>query len=361
MKISKNIAVLPGDGIGPEIMYETLRVLDAVAHKFDHKFYYSEGKIGGQAYDICKSHCPEETLKICRNADAILFGSVGGPVNEQHLPKWKNCEINSILKIRKNFSLNINIRPIHVYNDIASICPLKMENIKNGIDFVIFRELTGGIYFGRHTSCVKNDIRTASDTCIYTEEQIYQIAIAAFNAAQLRRKKLCSVDKANVLSTSKLWRDILNEVSKDYPDIELSHMLVDNCAMQLIINPQEFDVIVTENMFGDIISDLAAALPGSLGLVPSASLNANGVGLYEPSGGSAPEIAGRGIANPCAQILSAALMLRYSFSMHKEAKAIEDAVKTTIASGVMTIDLSKNKAFNTTEFVDFVISHIEQQ
>ncbi len=356
--MNKKIAVLAGDGIGPEVMTETLRVLAVIASKFSHNFEYLQGKIGGQAYDSYQNHCPEETMQICRKADAILFGSVGGPVTEQQQPKWKNCEANSILKLRRHFNLNINIRPIVVYPELSGISPLKSQTIHEGIDCVIFRELTGGIYFGRHEQSIIDKQRQAVDDCIYTEQQIQSILHAAFKAAQSRRKKLCSVDKANVLATSKLWREVSEEISKDYPDVQLTHMLVDNCAMQMVINPQQFDVIVTENMFGDIISDLAAALPGSLGLIPSASLNAHGLGLYEPSGGSAPEIAGKGIANPCAQILSAAWMLKLSFGLAKEAQLIENAVKSTIASGIMTADLHKTSCVSTAKFVDAVITHI---
>ncbi|MFT3741447.1 MAG: 3-isopropylmalate dehydrogenase [Gammaproteobacteria bacterium] len=357
--MNKKIAVLAGDGIGPEVMTETLRILDVIAQKFHHQFEYIEGKIGGQAYDDHQTHCPKQTLQICQQADAILFGSVGGPVSEQQQPKWKNCEANSILKLRQHFNLNINIRPVVVYPELAQLCPLKSEISQQGIDCVIFRELTGGIYFGRHEQSVINGERQAFDDCTYREAQIQSIVRAAFKAAQSRCKKVCSVDKANVLATSKLWREIAEETSKEFPDVTLTHMLVDNCAMQLVIHPQQFDVIVTENLFGDIISDLAAALPGSLGLIPSASLNAQGLGLYEPSGGSAPDIAGKGIANPCAQILSAAWMLNLSFGMITEAKMIENAVKSTIASGIVTADLSKTKAVTTSAFVDAVIRHLD--
>lgn len=358
--MSKKIAVLAGDGIGPEVMYQALRVIDSVGTKYKHRFEFNEGKIGGQAYDEHENHCPDETLQLCRDADCILFGSVGGPVDQQHHPKWQNCETNSILKLRKQFDLNINIRPVTIYPTLANNCPLKTEILQGGIDCVIFRELTGGIYFGEHKRFIQNNQRSATDECKYDEQQIETVTHAAFKAAKLRRKKVCSVDKANVLATSKLWREVVNEVAQNYPDVELVHMLVDNCAMQLVLNPQQFDVIVTENMFGDIISDLAAALPGSVGLVPSASLNKDGLGLYEPSGGSAPEIAGKDIANPCAQILSAAMMLRYSFGMEKEAAVIEEAVKATISNGVLTKDLvqDESQSVTTTKFTDQVILHI---
>lgn len=358
--MKKKIAILAGDGIGPEVMHESLRVLSAIAEKFNHEFEYLNGKIGGDAYDTYQSHCPEETLQLCHSTDAILFGSVGGPITAQHLPKWQNCEANSILKLRKYFNLNINIRPIHVYPELKHLCPLKPEIIQNGIDVVIFRELTGGLYFGQHQQMQTEQQRSALDECIYQEDQIAPIAHAAFKAARLRHKKLCSVDKANVLATSKLWRAVMNEVAKAYPDVELTHMLVDNCAMQIILNPQQFDVIVTENMFGDIISDLAAALPGSLGLIPSASLNNQGLGLYEPSGGSAPDIAGQGIANPCAQILSAALMLNYSFGLHNEATLITRAIQSTLNRGILTQDLDKTQKISTRMFVDAVIDEMSE-
>jgi 3-isopropylmalate dehydrogenase len=357
MHIKKNIAILAGDGIGPEVMTQTLRVLDAIAKKFHHQFNYTEALIGGAAFDHYQEHCPIDTLNICEKSDAILFGSVGGPIDQQHLPKWQGCEVNSILKLRKSFNFNVNIRPFQVYPEFTAYCPLKPEIIGDGINFLVFRELLGGIYFGRHEQLVKNNQRMAIDECTYDEQQIASIAHAAFKTAQLRTKQLCSVDKANVLASSKLWREVVSEVGQAYPDVKLTHMLVDNCAMQMVIHPRQFDVIVTENMFGDILSDLAAALPGSLGLIPSASLNTEGKGLYEPSGGSAPDIAGLGIANPCAQILSAAMMLRYSFNMLEEANQIETAVKTTIQQGILTRDLAINQAaaVDTKTFVDAVV------
>jgi 3-isopropylmalate dehydrogenase len=361
--MKKRIAVLSGDGIGPEVMQQTLRVLNCIAEKFDHHFEYVEGKIGGQAFSLYQSHLPDETLRICQSANAILFGSVGGPVDQQHLAKWQHCEVNSILKLRKHFNLSINIRPISVFPELAECSPLQKNKIKDGINLIIFRELTGGIYFGEHKQQKKDTIRTASDSCIYDEAQVKTIAHSAFQAAMGRNKKVCSVDKANVLATSKLWREVVNEVASHYPEVELTHMLVDNCAMQMILNPQQFDVIVTENMFGDILSDLAAALPGSLGLIPSASMNADGLGLYEPSGGSAPEIAGQGIANPCAQLLSAAMMLRHSFEMVNEAALIEAAIKSIIAQGIVTADLTndESKAKHTSQLTDCIIEYIETQ
>lgn len=350
----KKIAVLAGDGIGPEVMEQTLRVLGRVTSNFD----YIDAKIGGAAYDEYGDHCPAETIEVCEQADAILFGSVGGPVSEQHFDKWKGCEANSILKLRKHFDLAINVRPISVYPELATYCPLAAEKIKGGIDFVIFRELTGGIYFGEHRQYEEQGERFAFDGCVYNEQKITRIAHAAFKAAMLRNKKVCSVDKANVLATSKLWRAVMDDVSKAYPEIELTHLLVDNCAMQVVMNPKQFDVLVTENMFGDIISDLASVLPGSLGLIPSASLNNEGLGLYEPSGGSAPDIAGKNSANPCAQLLSAAMMLRYSFAMEKEVAAIESAIKNALQAGVVTRDIASDSSnvVSTSDFVDHVLS-----
>lgn len=358
--MKKKIAILSGDGIGPEVMQQTLRVLDKIAEKFNHQFEYLTADIGGAAYEKFNEHCSEQTLQICKKADAILFGSVGGPVHEQHLPKWKGCEAASILQLRKHFNFNINIRPIHIFPSLTAISSLKNHLIEQGIDILVFRELCGDIYFGRHEMLEENNLKTAKDEAVYNETQIQSIAAAAFAAAKVRGKKVVSVDKANVLATSKLWREIVAETGKQYPDIELSHMLVDNCAMQLVINPQQFDIILTANLFGDILSDLAAALTGSLGLTPSASLNAAGFGLYEPSGGSAPDIAGKNIANPTAQILSAAMMLQHSFGMTAEAHVIQSAVQQTLQSGIVTNDLAKGEqaAASTIEFTDYVIKFI---
>lgn len=358
--MNKTIAILAGDGIGPEIMNSAIKVLKVIEKKFKHKFNCIHADIGGAAYDKYGEHCPKQTLEVCQNADAILFGSVGGPVAEQHLSKWQNCETNSILKLRKLLNLNINIRPIKIYPNLVTNSPLKNNLLINKpVDISIFRELTGGIYFGEHKNNMQQNKRVASDECVYNEAQICNIVRSAFESALLRNNKLCSVDKANVLATSKLWREIVNEISLEYPDVAVTHMLVDNCAMQLIINPSQFDVIVTENMFGDIISDLAAAIPGSIGLLPSASLNDTNKGLFEPSGGSAPEIAGKNIANPIAQILSLSLLLRYSFKLEVEATAIEDAVKKTLDKGILTKDLAIDDLFVTTnEFTEAVINNI---
>jgi 3-isopropylmalate dehydrogenase len=339
--MKKIIAVLAGDGIGQEVMPQAIKILNAIANKYQHQFIIKEGYIGGAAYEKMGAHFPEETKVLCQNADAILFGSVGGPAQETQLPKWKDCEKNSILALRKTFKLQANIRPARVYQELAAICPLKENLISQGLEFIIVRELVGDIYFGEHRQWLQDNKRYASDVAEYNEDQIATVTHSAFQLAKNRRQKVTSVDKANVLDTSKLWREIVSEIAQEYPTIQLEHMLVDNCAMQLIINPKQFDVIVTSNLFGDILSDAAAALPGSLGLMPSASLNENGFGLYEPSGGSAPDIAGKNIANPIAQILSVALMLRYSFELHQEADAIEKAVLETLKAGFRTKDIAK--------------------
>lgn len=335
----KRIAVLAGDGIGEEVMEQALRVLELVGEMFHHNFGITKGLAGGAAYDQYGSHFPDVTKEICQNSDAILFGSVGGPVNQMHLEKWKNCEAKSILSIRKTFGFNANFRPVRVFPDLAEICPLKSQVIEQGVDMLFVRELLGDCYFGEHTTKVENGIRMASDVSSYTEEQIAEVAHVAFQAACKRRKKVTSVDKANVLDTSKLWRTVVHEVGQHYPDVELEDILVDNCAMQLIREPSRFDVLLLPNMFGDILSDAAAVLPGSLGLLASASFNREGFALYEPPGGSAQDIAGQGIANPIAQILCVALMLRYSFSLFEEAALIEKSVESVIKAGYRTRDI----------------------
>ena len=354
------IAILPGDGIGPEVMESAKSVLKLIEKKFNITFIFIEGLIGGAAYDKYNSHFPKETKKICLESDAILFGSVGGPINEQHTEKWKNCEANSILALRKTFSFHANLRPIKIYKELDNLCPLKKEIIAGGIDILILRELIGDIYFGEHKTYIKDNQKYATDIAEYSEDQITNIAHEAFKASQLRSKKVTSVDKANVLDTSKLWREVVSNISKDYPDVELEHMLVDNCAMQIIKNPRQFDVILTSNMFGDILSDAAAVLPGSLGLLPSASLNKDGFGLYEPSGGSAPDIAGKNIANPVAQILSAALMLRHSFQLENEAKCIEQAVLKTLKLRFRTGDIYEvgTKKLTCSDFTDEILKQI---
>jgi 3-isopropylmalate dehydrogenase len=357
------IAILSGDGIGPEIMEEALKVLKALGQKYHHSFEFKEGFIGGIAFEKTGTHFPRKTQEICASSDAILFGSVGGPFGEAHKPKWKNCEINSILTLRKTFNFHANFRPIKTFKELGNISPLKERVLGEGLDILIVRELTSGIYFGEHKEYLKNNIRIAQDQALYTEEEIRAVAHRAFAAAQTRRKKVTSVDKANVLSTSKLWRKVVSEVAETYADIQLEHMFVDNASMQLIQNPAQFDVLLTDNLFGDILSDAASAIPGSLGLTPSASLNAKGFGLYEPAGGSAPSLAGKNIANPIGQILSAAMMLRLSFSLEKEAQAIEKAIQETLREGYRTADISPkgNTVIGTREMAEEIIKRVNLQ
>ena len=354
------IAVLPGDGVGPEVMAQTLRVLEAITKKFKHKIEINHGLVGGAAFEKFNSHLPDETLELCRNSDAILFGSVGGPINQASLPKWKNCEVNALLGIRKAFSFYANLRPCDVYPDLVHICPLKDQLVNSGTSILIVRELLGDLYFGAKNKGINERGRYATDLCEYNEVQIANIAKIAFNSAKSRRSKVVSVDKANVLESSKLWREVVNEVARDYPEIALEHMLVDNCAMQLVRNPSQFDVILTSNMFGDILSDIGSVLPGSLGMTPSASLSLSGFGLYEPSGGSAPDIAGKGIANPTAQILSLAMMLRLSFKLEEEAREIENAVSSALNKGARTADIVNvgGQSLSTQSYTDKIIAQI---
>lgn len=355
--MNKNIAVLAGDGIGPEVMDQALRVLEKVGEKFGHKFTITTGLIGGAAYDKYESHFPDATKEICDKTDAILFGSVGGPVAESHLDKWKNCEVNAILALRKLYKFNCNFRPAKVYPQLMDICPLKDELIKDGIDVLVIRELVGDIYFGEKKRWEENGKRIASDLAVYDEDTIAAVTHSAFQAAQKRRKKLHSVDKANVLHTSKLWREVVKEIAVQYPDVDYQDILVDNCAMQIIRNPAQFDVLLCPNLFGDIISDAASVLPGSLGIAPSASINKDGFGLYEPAGGSAPDIAGKGIANPISQILSVAMMLKFSFNLLEESTAIENAVNKVLDRGFRTGDIAGKDAtaIGTKEFTDQIL------
>lgn len=336
-----NIAVIPGDGIGPEIVCEAKKVLDKVGTKFGHTFNYKELLMGGISIDTYGVPLTDETLEEAKKSDSVLLGAVGGNVGNS---RWYDVAPNlrpeaGLLAIRKGLGLFANIRPAYLYDELKESCPLKAEIAANGFDMVIMRELTGGLYFGeRHTSEV-NGLMTAVDTLTYNEEEIRRIAIKGFEIARKRRKKVTSVDKANVLDSSRLWRKIVAEVAKDYPDVELENMLVDNCAMQLVKDPAQFDVILTENMFGDILSDEASMVTGSIGMLSSASLSSSKLGLYEPSHGSAPDIAGQNIANPIATILSAAMMLRYSFDLDEEANAVENAVKQVLSEGYRTVDI----------------------
>lgn len=336
----KKIAVLAGDGIGPEVMAEALKVLDAVQSKYSIKFEYRHGLVGGAAWDRHHAHLPDETLQICRESDAILFGSVGGPVREQNTLKWRGVEVNALLGLRKAFDLYANLRPAKLYPSLAFASPLRQDIAEKGFDLVIVRELTGGIYFGQPKGREgSGDSENAFDTMRYSRHEIQRIARVAFEIARQRRRKVTSIDKANVLTTMVFWRQVVEEIAAEYHDVDYEPMYVDNAAMQLTKNPQQFDVMLCGNMFGDILSDEAAALTGSLGMLPSASLNNSSFGLYEPGGGSAPDIAGKGIANPIAQILSTAMMLRYSFNLTEPAAAIEKAVKKVLTEGYRTADI----------------------
>jgi 3-isopropylmalate dehydrogenase len=328
------IAVLPGDGIGPEITAQAVRVIDALGLGIG----MAEAPVGGAGYDQAGDPLPPQTIALCEASDAILFGAVGGPKYDT-LPRAMRPE-QGLLRLRKHFDLYANLRPAIVYPELAHASSLKTE-IVAGLDLLILRELTGDIYFGQPRGVRTNEAgeREGFDTMRYTEREIRRIARTAFEAARKRSRRVCSVDKANVLETTQFWRDVVTDVHKEYPDVALDHMYVDNAAMQLVRAPKKFDVIVTGNMFGDILSDAAAMLTGSIGMLPSASLDANSKGLYEPSHGSAPDIAGKGIANPLATILSAAMMLRFSLNLPAEADRIEAAVKKVLAQGLRTPDI----------------------
>ncbi|MCX6366608.1 MAG: 3-isopropylmalate dehydrogenase [Armatimonadetes bacterium] len=329
------VAVLPGDGIGPEIVAEATRVLRVVAPDIE----LTEALVGGAAYDATGHPLPDATLELCKASDAILLGAVGGPKWDVIPDPNLRPERGALLPLRKHLGLYANLRPAICYPALVSASSLKPELLEGGLDVLVVRELTGGMYFGQPKS---NDGQRAIDTCVYTKDEIVRIAHVGFQAAQRRGKKLCSVDKQNVLMTSVLWRSTVEEVAKEYPDVTLSHLLVDNAAMQLVRYPKQFDVIVTENLFGDILSDQAAMLTGSLGMLPSASLGTGTFGMYEPCHGSAPDIAGKGIANPLATILSVAMLLRYSFGRETEAKRIETAVEKVLESGLRTADIAQN-------------------
>ena len=335
------ITCIPGDGIGPEIVAEAKKVLCKVAEKYGHEMQFKDILMGGASIDVHGVPLTDEAIEDCKNADAVLMGSIGGNTSTSpwyKLPPERRPEAG-LLKLRKALNLFANLRPAYLYEELAAACPLKEEISKAGFDMMIMRELTGGLYFGKRKTVEENGVRKAIDTLTYDENEIRRIAIKGFEIARKRRNKVTSVDKANVLDSSRLWRAVVNEVAKDYPDVTLEHMLVDNCAMQLVKDPAQFDVILTENMFGDILSDEASMVTGSIGMLSSASLNDSKFGLYEPSHGSAPDIAGMDIANPIATILSASMMLRYSFNLDKEADAIDQAVKKVLEDGIRTVDI----------------------
>ncbi len=356
--MKKRIAILPGDGIGPEVCEAAARVLQEIAKQFDHEFELAEGKLGGSAIDACGTPLPEETIALCKNSDAILLGAVGGP-KWDHLPGSERPE-QGLLGLRKALELFANLRPVTIYDSLAEASPLKGD-IVQGVDILIVRELTGGLYFGEpreRRGSGANEL--AVDTLLYSRAEIERIVRRGFELATERRGILTSVDKANVLESSRLWREVVEEVAKDYPQVNYSHMLVDNAAMQLVYNPRQFDVIVTENMFGDILSDEASMITGSLGMLPSASLSENGPGLFEPIHGSAPDIAGKGIANPLATLSSIVMMLAYTFKMTKEAETLQNAINDVLNSGYRTADLttSKEEALSTTEMTEKVLEAI---
>ncbi|MGI6639323.1 MAG: 3-isopropylmalate dehydrogenase [Desulfobulbus sp.] len=336
----KKIAVLPGDGIGPEVVAEAIKVLDAAQQRFGFSLQYNYADVGGIAIDLHGEALPKDTLALCEAADAILFGSVGGPKWES-LPPAKQPERAALLPLRKHFDLFCNYRPARVFAPLAAACPLRADIVGAGFDILVVRELTSGIYFGQPKGREGSGANErAWDTKVYTRAEIERIAHMAFGAARLRRGKVTSVDKANVLTSMVFWREVVNEVARGYTDVELNHMYIDNATMQLVRDPHQFDVLLCGNMFGDIISDEAAMITGSMGMLASASINGSKFGLYEPAGGSAPDIAGQNTANPLAQILSAALMLRYSLHEEKAASAIEAAVEQVLAQGIMTFDIA---------------------
>ena len=340
-----NVAALAGDGIGPEVMCEALKVARAVGKKFSLQFNITEAPVGWAGIDAAGRALPDDTLALCRKSDCILFGSVGLPDRDPTIPKEERPERAALLRLRKEFGLFANLRPVKLPQELAYACPLRPERQGSGIDILVVRELTGGMYFGqpKKTETVSAGVQRAIDTMVYTTPEIERIAHVAFKAAQQRRKKVTSIDKANVLENGVLWRDVVTAVGKQYPAVALEHMFVDNGAMQLVLRPTQFDVMLCENMFGDILSDEAAALGGSLGMLPSASLGATSgqrtFGFYEPAGGTAPDIAGKNLANPIAQILSVALMLRHSFGLDDAASAIDAAVGKAIVGGLRTGDI----------------------
>src|SRR6188474_861696 len=353
--MKKKIAILNGDGIGPEVTKQSIRILNSIAERFGHSFTYQEALIGADAIDKTGTALPSETIDICLDSDAVLFGAVGHPKYDND-PNAKIRPEQGILGIRKALQLFANIRPVTTYPTLQHLCPIKPKNME-GVDFIIFRELTGGIYFGKkHTA---EDGSSASDECSYTKEEIERISRLAFQYAQKRRNKLTLVDKANVLDTSRLWRKTVQQIATEYPDVKVDYMFVDNAAMQIILNPKQFDVVLTENMFGDIISDEASVLSGSLGMLPSASVG-NKTALFEPIHGSYPQAAGKDIANPIGSILSAAMMLEY-FGLVKEAAIVRDAVKWTLENGFVAKDIDAVNNYSTSTIGDLIRDYVENR
>lgn len=360
--MKKQIAVIRGDGIGPEIVNQAIKVLDKVAKEFNHEFNYIPVLMGGCSIDAYGEPLIDGELNKCLSAGSVLLGAVGGE-------KWNDMPTHlrpekGLLRLRKELNVYANNRPCKIWNELANASPLKKEIVDAGIDFVIVRELTGGIYFGEHKEEEIYGVKRATDVLCYDEKEIERICRVGFSMAQKRNGKLCSVEKSNVLASSRLWKSVVTRVAKDYPSVTLTHMLVDNCAMQIVKNPAQFDVIVTENMFGDILSDEASMITGSIGMIPSSSTGDSALGLYEPIHGSAPDIAGKDIANPIGTILSASMMLKYSFDMDKESKAIENAVANVLKKGYRTADIfDKNGDFTlvgTTKMGDEIAKEIKK-
>ena len=361
MKLS--IGVIKGDGIGPEVVTEAMKVLDKAGEVYGFECTYEQLLMGGASIDVHGVPLTDETVERAKANDAVLMGSIGGDTNTS---PWYKLEPSKrpeagLLRIRRELGLFANLRPAVLYEELSDACPLKPELTEGGFDLLIMRELTGGLYFGERKTVEENGVRTAYDSLTYNENEIRRIAIRAFDIARKRRKKVTSIDKANVLDSSRLWRKVVEEVATDYPDVTLEHMLVDNCAMQLVKNPKQFDVVLTENMFGDILSDEASMVTGSIGMLASASLNETKFGLYEPSGGSAPDIAGQGIANPIATILSAAMMLRYSFDLDEAADAVEAAISQVLKDGYRTGDIMSEGCtkVNTAQMGDLICERIK--
>ena len=358
-----NIGVIKGDGIGPEVVTEAMKVLDKAGEVYGFECTYEQLLMGGASIDVHGVPLTDETVERAKANDAVLMGSIGGDTNTS---PWYKLEPSKrpeagLLRIRKELGLFANLRPAVLYEELSDACPLKPELTEGGFDLLIMRELTGGLYFGERKTVEENGVRTAYDSLTYNENEIRRIAIRAFDIARKRRKKVTSIDKANVLDSSRLWRKVVEEVATDYPDVTLEHMLVDNCAMQLVKNPKQFDVVLTENMFGDILSDEASMVTGSIGMLASASLNETKFGLYEPSGGSAPDIAGQGIVNPIATILSAAMMLRYSFDLDEAADAVEAAISQVLKDGYRTGDIMSEGCtkVNTAQMGDLICERIK--
>ena len=351
--MKSRIAVLPGDGIGPEVMNEALKVLDVISQKSGIKFDFNKGLVGASAIDEYGDPFPDQTKSICDESDAILFGAIGDPKYDND-PKAKIRPEDGLLEMRKYLELFANVRPVKTYEALVDFSPIK-KNIISGTNFVVFRELTGGIYFGEKG--ISDDRSNAFDTCTYDINEIERISHLAFKEAQRRKKKLTLIDKANVLETSRLWREVVQNISKNYPDVTVSFLFVDNAAMKIITNPKDFDVILTENMFGDIITDEASVITGSLGMLPSASVG-NNISLYEPIHGSYPQAAGKGIANPMAMILSVSMMLRHSFNLLKESELIEKSVNEALKNSIVTVDINKENNFSTSYVGDWIANKL---